>query len=159
MSDPRDEAPGVTARGLLGAATAACLGTIVRHGGARDGGGPYTSLVLVAVDAGGAPVLLLSDLAEHSQNIAGDDRVSLLIDGTQGLEDRLTGPRLTLLGRAARSADPDHRAGYLARHPSAERYADFGDFAFYRVTIDSAHLVAGFGKIHAIAGADLLNGA
>ena len=145
--------PAAEARRLLGAATAACLGTI-----ARDGGGPYTSLVLVAVDQGGAPVLLLSDLAEHSRNIAGDDRVSLLIDGTQGLEERLTGPRLTLLGRAARSADPDHRARYLARHPNAERYADFGDFAFYRVAIDSAHLVAGFGKIHTIAGADLLNG-
>ena len=103
--------------------------------------------------------LLLSDLAEHSRNIAADDRVSLLIDGTVGLEDRLTGPRLTLLGRAARSADPAHRADYLARHQSAELYAGFGDFGFYRVTMDSVHLVAGFGKIHAIAGAALLGGA
>ena len=149
MGDDGD--PAAEARRLLRAATTASLGTI-----ARDGGGPYTSLVLVAVDANGAPLLLLSDLAEHSQNIAGDDRVSLLIDGTQGLEERLTGPRLTLLGRAARSAGPDHRARYLARHSSAGRYADFGDFAFYRIAVGSAHLVAGFGNIHAIAGAALL---
>lgn len=153
MNEEADEAPVVTARRLLSAAVVAYLGTI-----ARDAGGPYTSLVLVAVDAGGAPLLLLSDLAEHSQNIAVDDRVSLLIDGTQGLEERLTGPRLTLLGRVARSVEPDHRAGYLARHPSAERYADFGDFAFYRVAVDSAHLVAGFGKIHTIAGTELAAG-
>lgn len=153
MNEEADEAPVVTARRLLSAAVVAYLGTI-----ARDAGGPYTSLVLVAVDAGGAPLLLLSDLAEHSQNIAVDDRVSLLIDGTQGLEERLTGTRLTLLGRVARSVEPDHRAGYLARHPSAERYADFGDFAFYRVAVDSAHLVAGFGKIHTIAGTELVAG-
>ena len=151
MSEGPDEAPDITARHLLGAAATASLGTI-----ARDGGWPYTSLVLVATDAGGAPVLLLSDLAEHSKNIAGDDRVSLLIDGTEGLEERLTGPRLTLLGRAARSAEPDHRARYLARHPSAQRYVDFGDFAFYRIAPESGHLVAGFGRIHAIAGAALL---
>ena len=156
MGDPvmDDDGPAAEARRLLRAAATASLGTI-----ARDGGWPYTSLVLVAVDAGGAPILLLSDLAEHSRNIAGDDRVSLLIDGTLGLEERLTGPRLTVLGRAARSAEPDHRAGYLARHPSAGRYADFGDFAFYRIAVESAHLVAGFGNIHAIAGADLLGGA
>ena len=145
------EDPARLARRLLRGAESASLATIE-----RDAGGPYASLVLIADDEDGSPILLLSDLAGHSRNLAADDRASLLFDGTAGLEDRLTGPRLTVLGRAARSADPDHRARYLARHPSAERYADFGDFAFYRVAPESGHLVAGFGRIHAIAGAALL---
>ena len=35
-------------------------------------------------------------------------------------------------------------------------YADFGDFAFWRVEVSRAHLVAGFGRIHWIDGRDLL---
>jgi putative heme iron utilization protein len=109
---------------------------------------PYVSLVLLAIDHDLAPVLLLSALAEHSKAIAADDRVSLLIDGSAGLVQPLTGPRLTLLGRAEKSDNPRLRARYLARHPDAARYADFKDFAFYRVAIERGHLVGGFGMIH-----------
>lgn len=72
-------------------------------------GWPYGSLVLVATDAAGAPILLISTLAEHTKNIAVDPRLSLLFDGTQGLEERLTGARVTLLGRAERSDAPHLR--------------------------------------------------
>jgi hypothetical protein len=34
-------------------------------------------------------------------------------------------------------------------------FADFGDFAFYRMTPKGAHLVAGFGRIVDLASADL----
>lgn len=113
--------------------------------------------MLIADDRGGSPLLLLSDLAEHSKNIAADARVSLLIDGTAGLDDPLSGPRLTALGRALESTEPDHRRRFLAAHPSAAQYADFADFTIYRVVLDSAHLVAGFGRIHWIAAAALLD--
>jgi putative heme iron utilization protein len=149
--DHRD--PAAEARALLRAASTASLGTI-----GRDGGWPFTSLVLVATDHDGVPLLLLSDLAEHSANIAADDRVSLLIDGTAGLDDPLTGPRLTVVGRATRSDHAGHRERYLARHESAAQYADFGDFAFYRIAMESGHLVAGFGRIDWIAGAHMVNG-
>jgi hypothetical protein len=108
---------------------------------------PYGSLVLVAADHDLAPILLLSTLAEHSKAIAADPRVSLLFDGTAGLAQPLAGPRLTVLGRAGRSADPRIRRRFLARHPDAAMYADFGDFHFYRVEVARAHLVAGFGRI------------
>jgi len=61
----------------------------------EGGAWPYASLVLAAVDHDLSPILLLSDLAEHSKAIAADGRVSLLFDGTQGLEQPLTGPRVT----------------------------------------------------------------
>ncbi len=110
-------------------------------------GGPYASLALLAWDFDGSPLLLLSDLAEHSRNLARDPRLALLIDGTRGLEDPLTGPRASLIGRAAAIQDGRLLARFLARHPSSEAYAGFGDFKLYRVALERAHFVAGFGRI------------
>jgi putative heme iron utilization protein len=108
---------------------------------------PYASLVLTAVDHDLSPILLLSDLAEHSKAIAVDNRVSLLFDGTEGFDQPLTGPRVTVLGRAAPTADERLQRRFLAHHPDAGIYAGFKDFRFYRVALERAHLVAGFGKI------------
>ncbi len=127
---------------------------------AAGGAWPYASLVLVAVDHDLSPILLLSDLAEHSKAIASDDRVSLLFDGTWGLDQPLTGPRATLLGRASLIGDgaDDGRLKrrFLARHPDAAMYAGFKDFRFYRVALERAHLVGGFGKIAWFGAAELL---
>ncbi len=109
---------------------------------------PYASLVLAAFDLDAAPLLLISQLAEHTKNLLAEPRISLLCDGTAGYAEPLTGPRATLLGRALRSDEPRHRARFLARHPGAAMYADFKDFAFYRLEIERAHIVAGFGRIH-----------
>src|SRR3981081_4217678 len=70
----------------------------------QSGAWPYASLVLVAVDHDLSPILLLSDLAEHTKAIAADGRVSLLFDGTHGLEQPLTGPRATPVGGGERPA-------------------------------------------------------
>ena len=141
MTDTSEDLPAL-ARRLTRAADRAVLATAL----AGDGR-PYASLVLMACDPGGSPLLLLSNLAEHTRNLTADPRVSLLVDGTAGHEDPLTGPRLTLLGRVAATDAPGCRARFLARHPESAAYADFGDFRFYRVSIERGHLVAGFGRI------------
>jgi heme iron utilization protein len=142
--------PAITARQLLRGLDRATLAT------ALPGGAPYASLVLLATAPDGAPLLLISDLAQHTVNIAAEPRVALLLDGTAGRDEPLTGPRVTLLGRAGRSAEDGLRARFLARHPSAALYAGFADFHLYRVAVERAHLVAGFGRIDWIAAADLL---
>ena len=125
-----------------------------------DGAGsrswPYASLVLAAVDHDLAPILLLSDLADHSRAIAADDRVSLLFDGTAGFDQPLAGPRVSLLGRVARTDDERLRRRFLAHHPDADMYAGFNDFKFYRVAVERAHLVGGFGKIRWLSLDELL---
>ena len=113
-------------------------------------GRPYASLVALACDLDASPLLLLSDLAQHSRNIAADNRVSLLFDGGGDrlpVPDPLAQPRLSLLGEALRSGDERLLARFVARHPSAAAYAGFGDFRLYRVVIGRGHLVAGFGRI------------
>lgn len=143
--------PATDSRELVRAAATASLATHLAADTAHTPW-PYASLVLSAADSDGRPLLLLSELAEHTKNIEADDRVSLLFDGTQGLADPLTGPRATVQGRITRTEAPRRRARYLARHPSAARYADFGDFAFYVVDPIRVHLVAGFGRITWIEG-------
>ena len=140
------------ARRLVRAVPKAALGTILR----AAGGHPYVSLVTAATAHDGAPLLLLSDLSEHAKNLKADNRVSLLLERTGEVEDPLAGERVSLLGRLARTDGSSDRARYLARHPTAALYADFGDFAFYRMSVERAHLVGGFGRIYWLDGADVL---
>ena len=110
----------------------------------------------MAVDHDLAPILLLSDLAEHCKAIAADGRVSLLFDGTAGLDQPLAGPRVSLMGRATRTDDERLKRRFLAHHPDAALYAGFTDFNFYRVAPQRAHLVGGFGKIRRFTIAELM---
>lgn len=121
-----------------------------------SGAWPYASLVLVAVDHDLSPILLMSDLAEHSKAIATDSRVALLFDGTTGLAQPLSGPRVTLMGCAAKTDDERLKQRFLRHHPDAALYAGFGDFHVYKVTLERTHLVGGFGKIRWIAPGELL---
>lgn len=148
--DETTEGKAVAARRLMRLCDRATLATSLD-------GWPYASLVLVAAGFDGAPLLLLSDLAEHTKNLKRDPRVSLLYDGTAGLADPLTGARITVLGEIAPTADPDLLRRFTARHPAAALYAGFKDFHCYRVTIGRGHRVAGFGRIDWIDGADLLH--
>jgi hypothetical protein len=146
------ENPAATVRHTARSVPHAALGTVLRGAG----GSPYVSLVNVAIDHDGAPLLLLSDLADHTRNLAVDERASLLFDGTGEREDPLARERATLQGRLRRSGDPRQRSRYLARHPAATGYADFRDFQFYRMAVERAHLVAGFGRIHWLEAAAVL---
>jgi putative heme iron utilization protein len=144
-----DGQPARIARHLLRSKQQGTLATSLR-------GAPYASLVLVTADHDASPLLLLSDLAQHSRNIAFDPRVSLLFDGTAGYPDLLTGPRLTVIGQAAAVENPRLLARFVAHHPASASYSGFADFRLYRVAVAGGHLVAGFGRIHRLGGRDLM---
>lgn len=145
------------ARRVLRSGATAALGSRLARAG-RDW--PYVSLVLTTPDERGRPLLFLSDLAEHSRAIAADPAVSLLFEATQGHEDPLTGPRLTLVGEVAEVAAGPLRESLLdrfaARHPGAAGYRGFKDFRLYRLTPVAGHLVAGFGVIRWLDAAALV---
>lgn len=133
------------ARRLLRRARTASLSTLN-----SDDGSPYASLVNLATDVRGCPVILISSLAWHTRNVTADPRASLLISDLPGEGDALTGARVTVMGRLSRSEAPGLARRFLARHPAAELYAGFGDFAFWRMEPQRAHAVAGFGRIETI---------
>ncbi len=147
-------------RALLRDAGQAALATAL----VRDGSGwPYVSLVLVCVDPNHSPVLLLSDLADHAKNLKADPRAALLFEDTgirQSESDPLALPRVTLLGQVSVVEEGDEcdrlKSRFLARHPSARTYAGFGDFKLYRMSVERAHLVAGFGQVHWLSAGEVL---
>ena len=150
MQPTPDFKPAVAAKKLLREGRSGALATLM-----PGNGDPYCSLVNVASDADGAPLLLISRLAVHTKNILADPRVSLMIDERKE-GDPLEGARVMLMGTAAATADAQARRRYLARQPEAEMFAGFADFAFYRVTLKAAHLVAGFGRIVDLKPEDIL---
>ncbi len=133
---------GTEARRLLRRARTATLGTLNREDGI-----PYGSLVNVATDVTGWPLILVSTLAWHTKNLLADHRASLLVAEPPATGDALTGPRVTVMGRFVKVDEARLQRRYLARHPAAALYAGFGDFAFWRLEPLRAHAVAGFGRI------------
>jgi heme iron utilization protein len=155
MSDDRPKPPTADVvrdvRAVLMAATTAALGTL----DGRDHG-PHVSLVGVAVPPDLEPVMLLSELAQHTRNLKVNARASLLIPAAgMAAGDPLASARVTLTGAIERIDIDAARAAYLGRHPAAAGYVDFADFAFYRLVVERAHFVGGFGRIVALSRADL----
>lgn len=121
-------------------------------------GTPMSSRVSLASDSRGCPVFLISQLSGHFGALENDPRASILL-GEPGRGDPLAAPRITVFGRASRVAEDERvsiRARFLARHPKAALYADFGDFAFWRLDIDGASFNGGFGKAYEMTRDDLL---
>jgi putative heme iron utilization protein len=144
MQETADFNPPALARSLLRRSRQGALATLM-----ASSGDPYCSLVNVASHCDGSPILLISRLALHTQNILSDPRVSLMLD-ERAEGDPLEGARIMLAGRAEQAADADAavlRRRYLNAHPSAEVFVKFKDFSFFRIRPAGAHLVAGFGRI------------
>lgn len=143
------------AKNLLRTVRAGALATID-----RNTGHPFASLVNVATDSDGSPLILPSRLSSHTANLEADSRASVLL-ATVGKGDPLAHPRLTVFGRfvhIARNAAEEGamRRRFLARHPKADLYVGFADFAVWRLAMESAHLVAGFGRATNLAAADFM---
>lgn len=122
-------------------------------------GGPFASYVVTALAADGAPLTLISRLARHTQNLERDPRASLLfVRQPEAGSESMTAARLTLTGGCLKEDSEEARRLFLTRHPDAERYAGFADFALYRFEVAAGHLVAGFGRIVDLAREELLVG-
>jgi putative heme iron utilization protein len=110
-------------------------------------GYPYGSFVTVAFE-NGAPIFLISRLAEHTKNLELDPRTSLLV-AESGSADPLANGRVTMLGvcRRVEGEGSSARAAFLAAHPNATYYADFRDFAFWRLSVSSVRYIGGYGRM------------
>lgn len=124
----------------------------------RFDGYPFGSVAPFVLDHNCQPVILISNIAEHTKNIIANPKVSLLVFA--GAEDLQANARLTLLGEAIKinkDEDADLRARYLRYLPQASSYFDMHDFAFYRIKIQQARYIGGFGKMSWMAENDLLS--
>ncbi|ERI13969.1 hypothetical protein FHW20_000089 [Ochrobactrum intermedium] len=123
-------------------------------------GRPLASRVAVATDVNGTPLILVSGLAAHTPGLLANPACSLLL-GEVGKGDPLAHARVTLhcQARKVEKTDADysriHRR-YLNHNPKGSLYVDLGDFAFFRLELESASLNGGFGKAFNLTQDDLL---
>ena len=131
------------ARTLVAQAKTATLCTLFEENGA-----PYGSFVTFALYKG-RPVFLVSELAEHTKNLHGDARASLLV-AEQRPGDPLANGRVTLVGQCTKVAESDEagaREVFLAAHPNASYYVDFKDFSFFQLEVEQIRYIGGYGRM------------
>lgn len=142
---------GFEARKLLRASSGATLATSAE-------GQPFASLVTPAFLPDLTALLLLSDLSEHTRHLKAEPRCALMAQGVPEGQNPQTAPRATLTGLAEPVAEAEVaalKARWLARHPYAALYADFGDFHLWRITPVAALLVGGFARATRLRQAEL----
>ncbi|WIM86768.1 DUF2470 domain-containing protein [Candidatus Mycobacterium wuenschmannii] len=140
------------ARTIAAAANAATLATLTADGD------PWASLVAYGL-LGGAPVLCVSNLAEHGRNLAADPRASLSIAAASTDSDPLASSRITLAGAVAAPAADEldaARAAYQDAIPAARFYIDYSDFTLWVLRVDRVRWVGGYGRMDSSSGADYL---
>ena len=140
-------------RALLRAERSGLLSTLsVRHHGA-----PFGSVVPFALWSTGEPLLYLSDLAAHTQNLLADPRCSLLI--SDSASDLAQPARATVVGRCVPLPDAgEGRAVFAARHPKSEALQLPG-FSSFVLHADEIRWIGGFAAAawlgpHELRGAD-----
>ncbi len=121
----------------------------------------YSTFTLAAFDYDLSPILLLSDLSEHTRNIKEKNSASLMLCEERKLykffpkfdnkfssyEDPMSRPRVTLIGKLKKTSDSNDRKRFISRHPASNLYANFKDMNFYKMDIKSAHLIGGFAQV------------
>jgi putative heme iron utilization protein len=141
------------ARSLLRKSIIGCLATLQ-----DPGGGPYASLITVATAIDGSPLFLISTLAWHTRNLLADSRASVMVSEAAASGDPLDVGRVSLTGIAEKVDSAAASPRFLARHPNTAFYAGFADFSFWRLRVDTAHYVGGFGRITTFSAAEFLLG-
>jgi putative heme iron utilization protein len=109
------------------------------------------------LDDYGRPILLISTMAMHTQNLQSDPRASLLVTQGDAGGDPLGASRVTLVGSVLPVPDPEvaeARKLYLARYANSRYWVDFEDFSFYRMTLVDIYYVGGFGVMGWVSATD-----
>jgi putative heme iron utilization protein len=143
-------------RELLNTQRVAALGTITADGA------PLVSMVPFAVDPAQARLVIhVSALAAHTQNMAREPRVSLMVMQAEAPGEPVHALPRTSIEALAEPVEPSSdaalacRAVYLQRFPEAEPMTALGDFRFVRLLVLSARQVAGFGAARSLDQAEL----
>jgi putative heme iron utilization protein len=153
---PADDAARAQARDLLAGARFGALAFTD-----AETGTPGISRIAVGLDAAGGPVTLISSLSAHHAALRLNPAAALMVGEPGPKGDPLTHPRLMIRVEAqfVDRSDPGHAAlrdQWLATHPKAKLYVDFGDFGFVRLVPQSAFLNGGFGRAVRLAPDDLI---
>lgn len=128
-------------------------GALATHS-AKFPGYPFASALPYCTDQRGRIVVLISHLAEHTQNADKDPHASFLVSPqSANLQEQA---RVSMIGDIAPTEDPAMAARYLRFFPEGSQYLEIGGFRFFSIEPVSLRYIAGFGSIHTIPGESYL---
>ena len=112
-------------------------------------GYPFGSITPYTLNPAGEPIILISNIAQHTRNIQNNPKVSLTIFDASA-EDTQANSRLTWIGDAETVpiSDSESRRRYLSYFPSSASYFEMHDFMLYRIKLVRARFIGGFGQIY-----------
>jgi putative heme iron utilization protein len=145
---------GEEVRALVGSERNATLSTLSK----KFDGWPFGSITPYAVAATGEPIILISEIAEHTRNLRADARASLLVQESQALNDPQASARVTLLGYAIPVPEAyldDARRRYLDLFPGSAGYFQIHDFTLFQIRVSRVRFIGGFGEIYWLDGAEV----
>ncbi len=119
---------------------------------------PYGSVCPYMMDHQGRPVFLISTIAEHTKNIAANDKACLTVMDER-TNPRLEGARVSYMGRAQRVGPQEEDIlsnRYLRFFPEAQAYFKAHGFHYYRIEPKRIRYIEGFGKIYWVEAKELL---
>jgi putative heme iron utilization protein len=117
-------------------------------------GDPWASFVTYGL-LDGAPVLCVSNMAEHGRNLAGDPRASIAIVAPGTESDPLASARVTLAGVVERPSGDEltaARGAHLAAVAAAKYYIDYSDFSLWVLRVRRVRWVGGYGRMDSTSG-------
>ena len=118
-------------------------------------GYPFATSVNYAVDERHRPLMLMSRLAEHTQNVLANPKTSLVVARSLG-DGEIA--RASFVGNVTQiEANPQLTSRYLRFNPAAERFLQLGDFHFYRFEPLRIRVVGGFSQAGWLDGKQLLD--
>ncbi|OKH78828.1 pyridoxamine 5'-phosphate oxidase [Mycobacterium sp. SWH-M3] len=139
------------ARTIAASTNTATLATLTADGD------PWASFVTYGL-LGGAPVLCVSNLAEHGRNLDNDPRASIAMVAANG-PDPLASGRITLAGLAERPTGAEldaARDAHVAAVHAAKYYIDYSDFSVWVLRVARVRWVGGYGRMDSATGAEYL---
>ena len=129
---------------LLREANEGVLSTISK----KFDGYPFGSFTTFTTDRDRSIIIYASDLAQHTKNLKNDSKASLTIYNLNKKGDQQDSQRLTLLGdlKLADNQD-DCKKRFSLFLPHSVNYHTMHDFSFYKLEINQARWIGGFGQI------------
>jgi len=117
-------------------------------------GEPWASFVTYGL-LDGAPVLCVSNLAEHGRNLAADSRASISIVAPQRDADPLASGRVTVAGAVEEPTGEERAAArdaHLSAVAAAKYYIDYTDFSLWVLRVRRVRWVGGYGRMDSASG-------
>ena len=111
-------------------------------------GYPFGSFTTFTTDRNRTVIIYASGLAQHTKNLVQNSKASLTIYNLKKNGDQQDSQRLTLLGDLVLADNQDDcKERFSLFLPHSVNYHKMHDFSFYKLLINQARWIGGFGQI------------